>query len=142
MNLSCQERCTFSKLLNSGDFSTHFKAKGEKLLYNRFYSSLRKQPTFYSVNSPWHELIFLLSYTSHACCAYAYKNFSCMISIINRITAYVYYLLQNLLVCWRFLIEFKNEHERTTILLTYIQSCPLLTSYICHNFRYQQRMCH
>ena len=66
----------------------------------------------------------------HACCAYAYKNFSCMISIINRITAYVYYLLQNLLVRWRFLIEFKKyEDERKKILLTYIQSCPLLTSY-------------
>ena len=79
----------------------------------------------------------------HACCAYAYKNFSCVISIINRITAYVYYLLQNLLVRWWFLIEFKKyEDERTTILLTYIQSCPLLTSYICYNFRHQQRMCH
>ena len=53
-----------------------------------------------------------------------------MISIINRITAYVYYLLQNLLVRWRFLIEFKKyEDERKKILLTYIQSCPLLTSY-------------
>ena len=30
LNLSCEERCTFSKLLNSSDFSTHFKAKGEK----------------------------------------------------------------------------------------------------------------
>ena len=60
----------------------------------------------------------------HACCAYAYKNFSCMISIINRITVYVYYLLQNLLVHWWFLIEYfkKYEDERTTILLTYIQS--------------------
>ena len=78
----------------------------------------------------------------NACCAYAYKNFSCMISIINGITAYVYYLLQNLLVHWRFLIEFKKyEDERTTI-LTYKQSCPLLTSYICYNFRHQQRMCH
>ena len=28
------------------------------------------------------------------------------------------------------------------LLLTYIQSRPLLTSYICHNFRHQQRMCH
>ena len=81
----------------------------------------------------------------HACCTYAYKTFSCMISIINRITAYVYYLLQNLLVHRTFLIEFKkydHEDERKTILLTYIQSCPLLTSYICYNFRHQQRMCH
>ena len=54
----------------------------------------------------------------HACCAYTYKNFSCMISIINRITAYVYYLLQNLLVRWRFLIEFKKcEDKRTTIII-------------------------
>ena len=81
----------------------------------------------------------------HACCTYAYKTFSCMISIINRITAYVYYLLQNLLVHRTFLIEFKkydHEDERKTTLLTYIQSCPLLTSYICYNFRHQQRMCH
>ena len=42
----------------------------------------------------------------HACYAYAYKNFSRMISIINRITAYDHYLLQNLLVRWTFLIEF------------------------------------
>ena len=86
---------------------------------------------------------FSLCSQGNACCAYAHKNFSCMISIINRIIAYVNYLLQNLLVHWTFLIELKKyEDERTTILLTYIQSCPLLTSYICHNFRYQQRMCH
>ena len=83
---------------------------------------------------------FSLCSQGNACCAYAHKNFSCVISIINRIIAYVYYLLQNLLVHWRFLIEFKKyEDERTTILLTNIQSCPLLTSYICHNFRHQQR---
>ena len=86
---------------------------------------------------------FSLCSQGNACCAYAHKNFSCMISIINRIIAYVNYLLQNLLVHWTFLIELKKyEDERTTILLTYIQSCPLLTSYICYNFRYQQRMCH
>ena len=73
---------------------------------------------------------FSLYSQGNACCANAYKNFSCVISIINRIRAYVYYLFQNLLVGWWFLIEFKKyEDERTTILLTYryIQSCPLLT---------------
>ena len=34
-----------------------------------------------------------------------------MISIINCITAYVYYILQNLLVRWRFLIEFKKYED-------------------------------